>query len=230
MDFDNEFLNEEMSVLDKMEELTTSQDGIVFSLTEWRFKDVENGCYINKDNGIWTVVVDGISPKKFKFTNIYNLSRWYINEYSKLGKIDVDKLPMILARGTRVVIKNKNNSNSDILYGTIINYNVYTKKSEPIYQYQVLGDDNKEYNCIWLKKNVSNIHADLYMDSFNHSIYIRTLEDYIYNLKEEITSYEATKMDDEPIGVYLLNELYHNLEELVEYIDDYIESKSSKTK
>ena len=68
------------------------------------------------------------------------------------------------------------------------------------------------------------------MDSLNHSIYIRTLEDYIYNLKEEITSYEATRMDDEPIGVYLLNELYHSLEELVEYVDEYIEGKSSKTK
>ena len=233
MDFDNELLNEEMSVLDVMEELTTSEDGIVFSLTEWAFKDIDNECYINKDNGIWTVDIIDLPPKRLKFTNIYNLSRWYINEYSRIGEIDVDKLPMILARGTRVVINNidinnKDNYHNDILYGTIIGHKAVN--GESIYQYQVLGDDNKEYNCIWLRKNVSNIHADLYMNSLNQNTYIRTLEDSIYNLREEITSYEATKMDDEPIGVYLINELYHTLEELVEYTNEYIESKSSKSK
>ena len=226
MDFDNALLNEELAVLDYMDSLVTDKDGMVFSDVD---KNVENGLYIHKKNGVWIVEDNTTNNITIRFTNIYNLCRWYVNTYVNNWGIDIDSMPMILPRGTRVVIKDKR-SQEGILYGNIVDYKVTVATDEHVYKYIVVGDDDKVYNCIWLKRGKPNLDADIYMECSEYDTYIRTLEDYAYNLREEINCYEAAQMDDDPVDEHIINGLYCNLEEVVEYINDYIDSKSSKTK
>ena len=234
MEFDNVILREEQRMIYLLNEFYYDQ---FFDERDMKLSyvdaNIENGYYVHKENGIW-ILESNFEEKEIKeFTNFYNLLDYILSLWGK----DLNDLtdyvvfpPAVSApRGTRVVVREANEK--DVVMGTVINIPESVLDDE----YKVLGDDGKEYNCIWINKICSYDEEFLLMKKStsknkNINACFRTIEDYINNAKNDLIAYLATQMDGNIINDYIVADLKGALSTAIRFKDEYMDSKTGKTK
>ena len=223
MDFDNKKLDEEEILTRYVEKLQGNNNYFSFDSKS----DKRNGCYLHKENGIWIAdqYFGGTVRKTYKFTNLYNLSFWCINQIYN-GKLDLRDFPKRLARGTRVVIGKRGlfNRCNDYIYGTIVEI---PKKVIDNAYYMVEDDNGNKYKCVWFMSNISNIYTHMICNEIGVGCYIRTMEDYIITLTDEMTLEEAGIMNGDIVDIRDYKEA---IKEINDYKNEYCDKDSSKTK
>ena len=133
---------------------------------------------------------------------------------------------MRLARGTRVVIGKRGlfNRCTDYIYGTIVDI---PKKVIDNAYYMVEDDKGNKYKCVWFMSDIPNLFTYMLCNEIGVGCYIRTMEDYIVTLTDEMTAEEARIMHGDIVDV---SEYKEAIKEITDYKNEYCDSKSSKTK